>query len=79
MPYHPHALATKGINTKVVFACASCRKDIEVAIFTRDYDRWASGLHVQSCFPYLSPEIRELFISGICPTCFKGLPEEDEL
>ena len=32
-----------------------------------DYKRWEEGAYVQDAFPYLSPEQREILISGITP------------
>ena len=43
----------------------------------------AMGLSIQEIVPELSPDYREMFISGICPTCWDNMfgfePEEESL
>jgi hypothetical protein len=45
-----------------------------------DFENWRSGVHVQQAFPYLTREVREIFITGIGPDDWAKLfpPEEDE-
>ena len=48
-----------------------------------DYWDWKDGAFVQDAFPYLSAEVREMLISGICPSCWNnmfggGFIDEDE-
>jgi hypothetical protein len=48
----------------------------------KDYERWQAGEYVQACFPYLSPEQRELLIpdlgQGLCGACFDKLGDAEE-
>lgn len=49
----------------------------EVPVTQEQLDRWKSGTLIQNAMPHLSPGQRELFISGLCDSCFDALfPEE---
>lgn len=52
--------------------CPFCGHAHEVAVNEDDYFSWRfDGGLVQSAFPYLSADEREMLISGICPTCWE--------
>ena len=38
-----------------------------------DYEDWQNGKNVQNAFPYLKSHDRELFITGICKSCWKNM------
>lgn len=63
-------------SRKLWFRCSVCGEhQAGVVVRDVDYDKWIGGdseTIVKSCFPYLGPEIRELFISGTCPRCQKS-------
>lgn len=62
--------------TTVVFyvECTGCRKFYALKVERADYDRLSNRTEfIQNIFPYLSPPIRELLISGTCPKCWKKL------
>lgn len=64
-------------RVEVVFACFKCNKDIPLTVSEKGFKKWTEGGLVQDCFPELNASERELFISGICTTCFdKMFPEE---
>jgi len=50
--------------------CTKCRTLIEFTVSEEGYLKYIKGAHVQNAFPDLSSELREMFISGICPTCW---------
>jgi len=50
--------------------CPFCGKYQEVEVRLEDYFRWNKGELVQNAFPYLTPNEREIIISGICPKCW---------
>jgi DNA-directed RNA polymerase subunit RPC12/RpoP len=58
--------------------CRKCGKTFEFPTFREDFERFEKGEHIQYVLPYISPEYRELMLSGICPTCWKELMETDE-
>jgi hypothetical protein len=47
-------------------------------VFKVDLEEYNKGEKlVQECFPYISPEYRELLISGMCPECWDKLYSEE--
>ena len=61
------------INNKevcVITVCPFCGHANEVMVNEDDYWNWQDGAFVQDAFPYLSPDEREMLISGICPKCW---------
>ena len=63
----------------VITSCPFCGRGNEVEVNENDYWDWQDGELVQTAFPYLSADEREMLISGICPTCwdktFGGIEE----
>lgn len=70
------------INNKevcIITTCPFCGHANEIEVNEMDYLDWGDGMTVQEAFPYLSPEEREMLISGICPTCWeKTFADEPE-
>lgn len=64
----------------IVTECPICHHANEVMVNEEDYFAWAfDGELVQSAFPYLSADEREMLVSGICPTCWdKMFPDEED-
>ena len=58
--------------------CVICGTRYFIKVIRSDYEDWKNGKFVQTAFPYLSADIRELFISGICGYCFNFLMVNDE-
>ena len=59
---------------KVVIECPNCRKVHEISMTPEQYVKYAIiNEHVQDIFPDMSPEIREMLISGICPKCWNEM------
>ncbi|HKQ08146.1 MAG TPA: hypothetical protein VJ464_23675 [Blastocatellia bacterium] len=62
--------------TTVVFyvECIGCRQFYGLKVELADYDRLSNRTEfIQNIFPYLSPPMRELLISGTCPKCWKKM------
>lgn len=63
-------------------SCPFCGHTNTILVYEDDFLAWQNGTLIQDAFPYLSPEDREMLISGICPTCwekmFGGKEEEDQ-
>jgi len=53
--------------------CIFCKNKVEVKVKESDYENWKKGSHIQDAFPYLKPDEREIFISGICGKCFDNM------
>jgi hypothetical protein len=47
-----------------------CNRWYVVRVQSADLHRYHDGVLAQDAFPYLSPEYRELLISGTCPDCW---------
>ena len=73
---------TKERNVALATQCVLCGTTHEVMVDLKDAQEYMSPnrRHVQDIFPYLTPEERELLISGICPVCWELMfaCEEDE-
>lgn len=53
--------------------CVVCHKSDEVELPKAAYEAWRGGVHVQDAFPDMTPDDRELLISGTHPACWKFL------
>lgn len=61
------------INRKeiqLVNVCPFCGKSSRVWVNEIDYAQWKNGTLAQDAFPYLSPDEREILISGVCSSCW---------
>ena len=60
-----------------VITCINCQRPQEVEMTEDQLHRLkncrSTGEHVQDILPHHSADERELFISGICPICWKDL------
>lgn len=50
--------------------CRQCRESIDIPFTEEQLKRWKAGELIQRVMPELSPDQREVLISGICGTCF---------
>lgn len=65
----------------VTITCKSCKKEQNILVADEAaYARWKesrtkgeAGNYIQNAFPELTPDEREILISGICGTCFDNL------
>lgn len=57
--------------------CRKCGTIHVVVIPMDDYKAWKSGcILIQDAMPYLDPDVREMFLSGWCGTCWDKLFNE---
>lgn len=62
-------------------SCKVCGKSFKINVKREDYVKWLNGELAQYAFPYLTPDERELLITGICGHCYDkmlGFPDEDD-
>jgi hypothetical protein len=79
--YHARVIApvidgVDGEATTVVFyvECTGCKKFHALKVERADFDRLSNRTEfIQNIFPFLSPPMRELLISGTCPKCWKKM------
>lgn len=70
---------TENGKLSIELTCVVCHKVTVVEVFEKDYINYTKGrMFVQDCFPYLDADHREMFISGICPTCWDNMFGSDE-
>lgn len=59
--------------------CPFCGHTTYIQCDKDAYDRWQNGVSIQDAMPDMTPEDREMLISGICPSCWDDMfGEEDE-
>ena len=58
--------------------CPWCGKLASVEVPTPAFRRWQSGVPVQSAFPTLTPDQREVLVSGTHPACWAKLFPDDD-
>lgn len=66
------------MKVKVRTECPKCGKETFVEVYASDLVKFSNGMLAAQAFPYLEPQIREMLISGVCPTCWDEIfPVED--
>lgn len=50
--------------------CIMCKTDFMLDVPQEGYRAWRSGEKIQKALPTLTPDQRELLLSGICGECF---------
>lgn len=67
-------VVTDGTECSVWVKCPVCGEEHAVAMRFDEWrngrSAWERGAHIQDAFPQLSPEDREILISGTCPKCW---------
>lgn len=58
---------------KISVDCTFCKEEQEVVVDAKGYEKHKNGELIQNAMPNLSPEKRELLISGICPKCWDNM------
>lgn len=58
--------------------CKRCNEPQYLLAKPQDIQAWMEGVSIQDALHYLTPDERELIISGICSTCWEELFGGDE-
>jgi len=66
--------------TAVVAApCRLCHETTDLEVNFQGFVEWQAGKYIQDALPELDADMRELLISGTCPTCWdKMFPSDEE-
>jgi hypothetical protein len=69
-------------NYLVSVTCTSCKEDTKLTLPVKSFDDWnTKNGFVQDVFSEMSADVREMFISGTCGSCwdkmFGGFPENE--
>lgn len=67
------AITDKPGKVTLTTTCPECKSKNEIEAVEDDVKAWLAGMKLQYAMPYLSPDQREMLISGICPTCWNAL------
>jgi hypothetical protein len=66
----------------LVKKCKFCKVVHNLEVTKAGYEQYEKGADIYQAFPKMTPDDRELLISGMCGPCFDELfaddPEEDE-
>lgn len=54
-------------------ACPTCNETTNVEISSQNLFDYNQGALIQNVFPSLTAEVRERFLTGYCPPCWKNL------
>jgi hypothetical protein len=62
-------------TVKIERVCVNCRAAHVLTVTAKGFAAWdlGKGAYVQDAFPELSPDERELLVSGMCPLCSAAL------
>ena len=63
----------------IAATCRSCQKSYDLLGNMSDVHEWMSGKYIQDAMPYLTPDERELLISGTCKKCFDKMFGKDPI
>lgn len=55
------------------YKCPHCGSITFVTVNKNDYEDWQKCKLVQNAFPYLQPHECELFVTGICRSCWENI------
>lgn len=58
--------------------CVFCGKVHELVLASSKVERWRKGEHVQNVWPEMTPNEREVLISGTCSDCWDKYMVEDD-
>lgn len=62
--------------TEQILICKNCTARIVLKFNASDYRRWKEGALIQRVMPYLTPDEREILITGVCGKCFDEMFSE---
>ena len=67
------------LDTQFTTICPCCGRPQSVVVQREDLEEYRhSNKNIQNIFWYLSPAKRELFITGICETCWGDIFEDED-
>ena len=58
--------------------CFHCNEENVIMLNNNDLEFWESGEFIQSAFPYLDKDKRELIKTGIHPECWNNMFESSD-
>lgn len=61
----------------MIIPCVKCEIKVEVPVEPAQVTLWREGRLIQDVMPGLAPEMREMLISRVCPTCWDAMFGEE--
>lgn len=62
------------MTIEIMTSCPFCGEPNAIAISEEEYENYyIKGMKIQDAMPDLTATEREMLISGICPSCQKGI------
>lgn len=62
-------------KTDVLYYCKFCNKEVLITVDEEDIKKYENGALIQQAFPYLTPDEREIMLSGMCGDCWEKYME----
>lgn len=62
----------------IVVICPWCHRESDIYVPASGLAKYNAGVEVKKAFPHLNASQKELFITGICDTCWQNMPKEDD-
>lgn len=67
-----------GVPCGVLIECPHCKRTFEIVVGLTDFENFQKGMNVGEAFPYLNADLREMFLSQICPECWNEIFSTEE-
>ncbi len=61
-----------------ITATCSCGESVKINSHWTEFNRWKVGENIQTVYPLIGPDVREMLISGTCQKCWDRLFSEEE-
>ena len=71
-------LAEGKIKVTIKRTCPHCQKEATVKVSDAGYALWQKGVSIQKAFPELTPDQREILLTGLHPECWEDIFKEEE-
>jgi len=59
--------------SRYVLECVKCSREKSIEAAACDVEAWRAGELIQVAMPYLNANEREMFISGVCESCWSKM------
>lgn len=77
-PFNNSAKFKKDNSVEVKIFCSCCNNSKTFNITRIQYEDWQNNRRlVQDIFPDMDKDMREMFITGICPSCWNKMFSEE--
>lgn len=64
--------------SRCIVRCRECKEYKDIPVTRAQLEAWTGGMLIQRAMPNVSPDDRELLISGTCGPCFDKMFDGEE-